>query len=89
MILKDNDPDMWRFYHDKCKRDENIRESINNQNKRLLQLEESIAPDVDELKATILDSSAKETVQVQYGTKNRDELFMSKLIPIQFDFRGK
>lgn len=25
MILRDNNPDDWRFYHDKCKRDENVK----------------------------------------------------------------
>jgi len=27
MILKGNDPDSWRIYHDKCIRDENVKAS--------------------------------------------------------------
>ena len=30
MILKDNNPDDWRFYHDKCIRDMNVKTSDND-----------------------------------------------------------
>jgi len=36
MILKDNNPDNWRFYHEKCKRDENVKEELEEDGRRLL-----------------------------------------------------
>jgi hypothetical protein len=45
MILPGDDPNYWRFYHDKCKRDANVREG-DDEERRLLQGEEE-GPDIE------------------------------------------
>jgi hypothetical protein len=86
MILPGNDPNMWRIYHDKCKRDENVRES----GRRLEGLEG--APERERRLASSDDEDEEAEPELDPAlerTKNREELYMSKIIPLQFDYRGK
>ena len=97
MILKGNNPDDWRIYYSKCKRDENVKASEEEDDgekkfgdKKLRQLQED---DLAKMKAESDKEEAAKIVKIEekeevvidpskFGTKNRNELFMTKVIPI-------